>query len=170
MLPMPCVSLRDQFDLLLSHLAEACRICYRDRLVSLAVFGSVGRGTPRPDSDVDLLIVAEDLPQGRMRRMAQFERVESAMKPRLSELRRSGVETELSPVFKTPAEVHRDSPLFLDMTTDARLLYDREAFLQSALERLKAKLESLGARRIYLGNAWYWDLKPDFKPGDVIDL
>ena len=24
------------------------------------------------------------------------------------------------------------------------------------------------ARR--LGNAWYWDLKPDYKPGDVFDL
>jgi hypothetical protein len=49
-------------------------------------------------------------------------------------------------------------------------LYDREGFLQSALGRLKARLESLGARRIWRGNAWFWDLKPDFKPGDVIEL
>jgi hypothetical protein len=28
----------------------------------------------------------------------------------------------------------------------------------------------LDARRIWLGNAWHWDLKPDFKPGDVIEL
>jgi hypothetical protein len=31
-------------------------------------------------------------------------------------------------------------------------------------------LHELGARRVRLGSAWYWDLKPDFKPGEVFDL
>jgi hypothetical protein len=31
-------------------------------------------------------------------------------------------------------------------------------------------LAHLGARRVWLGNAWYWDLKPDYRPGDVFEL
>jgi len=42
--------------------------------------------------------------------------------------------------------------------------------LLQKLERLRARLAVLGARRIRRGNAWYWDLKPDYRPGDVFSL
>lgn len=158
------------FETLLGDLLEACRRHYGARLVSLAVFGSVGRGSPRPDSDIDLLIVAEALADGRMRRSAEFQAVETVVAPRLAQLRREGYNVELSPIFKTPAEVEQGSPLFLDMVEDARLLHDREGFLRAVLQRLKARLEQLGARRIWRGDAWFWDLKPDYKPGEVFEL
>lgn len=37
-------------------------------------------------------------------------------------------------------------------------------------DRLRARLSQLGARRIWRGNAWYWELKPDLKPGEVFAL
>ena len=49
------------YDALLADLTGACRQHYRDRLLSVAVYGSVARGMPRPDSDVDLLVVAQGL-------------------------------------------------------------------------------------------------------------
>lgn len=61
-------------------------------------------------------------------------------------------------------------PLFLDMVQDARILYDDERFLARYLTTLRDRLHQLGARRVWLGNAWYWDLKPDLKPGEVIHL
>ena len=76
----------------------------------------------------------------------------------------------LSPIFKTPAEVTAGSPLFLDMTDDARILYDRDAFLASAFSDFSARLARLGARRIWRDNTWYWDLKPDYKPGEVFEI
>jgi predicted nucleotidyltransferase len=155
---------------LLLSVTEACAKQYGESLVSVAVFGSVGRQTPRPDSDIDLMIVAGGLPSGRMKRMAQFEAVEQALQPVVERLRAAGLTAEFSPVIKTPEEVLRGSPLLLDMTIDAKLLFDRGDFLRSALDRLRRRLQELGARRIFRGNAWFWDLKPDFKPGDVIDL
>jgi hypothetical protein len=73
-------------------------------------------------------------------------------------------------VLKTPAEIEHGSPLLLDMVDDARILYDRDRFLERALAALRARLNRLGARRIWLGSAWIWDLKPDYKPGKVFDL
>jgi predicted nucleotidyltransferase len=155
---------------MLAQVLAACQQQYGDRLVSMAVFGSVGRGTPRLDSDLDVLIVAEGLPDGRLQRMAEFRSVEMVLAPHMAEARAVGLMSELSPVIKTPSEVLQGSPLFLDMVEDARLLYDRAGFLRSALDQFKARLDRLGARRIWRGNAWFWDLKPDYKPGEVIEL
>lgn len=164
------VTIRAEFEAFLCNIDDACRSHYRERLVSLAVFGSVGRGTPRPDSDVDLLVVADPLPDGRLARVDDFRLVEAALAPHRLAMRRAGLHTSLSPVLKTPAEIRRGSPLLFDMTSDARCLYDRETFFAGALGRTRARLEALGARRMWRGNAWVWDLKPDFRPGEVFEL
>lgn len=158
------------FDELAQRAADACRAHFGDRLVSVAVFGSVGRGTPGPYSDVDLLVVLEELPTGRFARQASFEPVERAVAPFIESLRRRGIETRLSPVLKTRAEAEAGSPLFLDMVEDARILYDREGFLAARLQRLRKRLSELGARRIPYAGAWYWDLKPDWRAGEVLEL
>jgi hypothetical protein len=56
------------------------------------------------------------------------------------------------------------------MVEDARMLYDRGGYLSKRLEQLKNRLDELGAKRVRRGNAWYWDLKPDYKPGEIIEL
>lgn len=163
-------TIQARFELLLARLLTASQERYGARLVSLAVFGSVGRGTPRIDSDVDLLIVADELPRGRLPRVAEFRDVEMTMAFALAQARASGLTADLSPVIETPAEVLQGSLLFLDMVEDARLLYDRANFMRQALSSFKARLDRLGARRIWRGNAWIWDLKPDYKPGEVFEL
>ncbi len=149
---------------LLNRLTSLCKEHYGERLISLAVFGSVGRGTPRPDSDIDLLVVAKDLPVGRIARVKEFAAVETALGAAIQG------RVELSPVFKTPEEIANGSPLFLDMVEDARMLFDRDDFFKTALKRLKEGLQRLGARRIWQGNAWYWDLKPDYKQGEIFEI
>jgi predicted nucleotidyltransferase len=148
----------------LDRLASLCKEHYGKRLVSLAVFGSVGRGTARPDSDVDLLLVVEGLSSRRLERVDEFSVIEHAMRDSLKD------NVELSPIFKTPEEIQQGSPLLLDMVEDVRVLFDRDNFLRNALTNLQARLESLGARRIWLGNVWYWDLKPDYKVGEVFEI
>jgi uncharacterized protein len=161
---------RPVFEALLQATRRAVEQHYGDRLISLAVFGSVGRGTPRPDSDLDLLLVVSGLPDGRMRRVEDFEIVEECLTLELAAAAKQGVFASLSPVFKTPAEAAAGSPLLLDMIDDARVLVDRDEFLNGVLARLRARLEQLGARRIWRGNAWFWDLKPDYRPGEEFEL
>jgi predicted nucleotidyltransferase len=164
------MTLTDRFDEVVKALVLACQRHYGPRLVSLAVFGSVGRGTPRPDSAIDLLVVVEDLPRGRVARVADFSRAEAEVVDILRRLRSAGLTTELSPVLKTPSEVEQGSLLFLDMLEDARILVDREGFLEKAFERFRARLARLGARQIWRGSSWFWNLTPDYKPGDVFEL
>ena len=159
-----------QYEALLADLTRACRRHYGDQLRAVAVYGSVGRGTPRFDSDVDLLIVADGLPDGRFPRVDDFRAVEEALVPRLESARGADLHPELSPIFKTRAELARGTPLLLDMTEDARILYDPDRCLAEALDRLRRRLRELGSRRIWKGDAWYWDLKPDYRWGDVIEL
>lgn len=167
---MTADSIRGVFDHLLDLLREKCENFYGPRLISLVVYGSVGRRAMNPESDIDFLLVADPLPNGRVKRAGEFAAVERTMAEELAKARAAGVHAELSPVFKTPCEVRMGSPLFLDMVEDALILFDRDGFFREELDRLRERLVRLGARRIWKGNAWIWDLKPSYKWGDEFEI
>ena len=50
---------------LVNGLVELIKTEYGDELVSVAVFGSIARGTARKYSDLDVLIIASRLPRSR---------------------------------------------------------------------------------------------------------
>jgi predicted nucleotidyltransferase len=162
--------LKEAYQAIVDRLKEEVSQYYGERLVSLVIFGSVARGTQRFDSDIDFLLVVKGLPRGRTRRMAEFSKIEEKLSATLRDAEKKGLSVELSPVIKTPEETESGSPLFLDMVEDARIDYDREKFFANRMAKLRARLADLGAKRRWQGNAWYWDLKPDYKPQDVFDL
>jgi predicted nucleotidyltransferase len=139
------------------------------RLVSAVVYGSVARGEARPDSDLDVLIVVDDLPQGpRARRALVAPAVDAAE----SLLQRTRPDGWISVVLKTPVEVERGGPLFYDMTLPGHVdvLHDPDRFMHGFLARLADRMAALGSVRRSTNGHPYWDLKPDWKPGDEIDL
>jgi hypothetical protein len=163
--------LKERFKELERRLLAEIRSFYGERLVSVILFGSVAREAQSFDSDLDLLVIAEGLPQGRMKRIREFGSVENKVEPFLKTLQqKEGINTYISAIIKSPEEAEKGSPLFLDMVEDAKMLFDRDGFFAAVLERLRKRLKELGSKRIWQGNAWYWDLKPDYKPGDVIEL
>jgi hypothetical protein len=154
----------------IAAIVRAVRAVYGPRLRAIALFGSVARRTARPQSDVDLLLVVDDLPRGRRARFETFCPVERALAPAIEELRRAGITTELSPVLRTPEDLRTASPLMLDLTEDAILLDDPDGLVDAALDDLRARLCRTGARRVWTGDTWYWDLKPDYRRGEIIRL
>ncbi|MBO3803307.1 MAG: nucleotidyltransferase domain-containing protein [Candidatus Brockarchaeota archaeon] len=154
----------------LSDLLQALRRRLGDRLVSLVVYGSVARGEARRDSDIDVLIVAEGLPNGRMRRSRIFEEVEEEVSESVKEAWARGYSVDFSPILKTPEEAAKLSPLYLDMVEDAVILYDEGGFFGKVLARLRERLRQLGAKRLRVGNKWYWILKDGYEAGEVISI
>ena len=161
-------SIIEKYDMILEALKNELKSFYGERLVSAVVFGSVGRRTPNYNSDIDILIIAEKLPTGRIKRIKEFGLVENSLESLIASLRNSGINTYISPVIKTPEEAAAGSPLFLDMTLDAQILIDKDGFFTNELDRLRKRLKVLGSKRINRGNAFFWDLKPDYKPNEDI--
>jgi predicted nucleotidyltransferase len=151
--------LAEPYRSLVNGLVELIKTEYGDELVSVAVFGSIARGTARKDSDLDVLIIASRLPRSRRERVQRFLNVKSELDPVLEKLLDEGYAITVSPVILTVDEANEIPPLFLDLTEDAAILYDKDNFLKELLTKLKAKLQEIGATRIWIGSKRYWKLK-----------
>jgi predicted nucleotidyltransferase len=158
-------------DDLFAAIREAAVATYSERLVALAIFGSWARGAATPASDLDLLVVAEPLPPSRMKRVREFRPVADATRAVRSRVwSAEGPEIELAPVFKTPHELAAGSPLYLDMTLWRVVLADRDDMLETFLKGLSGRMQALGSRRVPFKGGAFWDYKPDFRPGEVVEL
>lgn len=145
---------------LFEALASACRNFYGERLAALAVYGSYARGDQRPDSDVDLLVVADSYPPDISDRGREFAAVRAALP--------SGLARALSPVFFTPDEMRQGSLIFLDMTREVVILCDN-GVLRAYLDDLRSRLEKMGSYRVGRGRDAYWIMAPPgVKARDIV--
>jgi len=87
---------------LLNELELKLKEVFGDNLVSLVLYGSVARGDFRKDSDIDLLIILENLPKEKLLRQKLFIDVEKEIS--FDELYVKGYNTILSPILKTSEE------------------------------------------------------------------
>ncbi len=143
---------------------------YGEHLVTFAVYGSLARGVATAESDIDLLLIVEKLPQGRMPRIDAFtEHVENPPLKPIS-FANENYPLRISAIIKTPDEVKLGSLLFLDMTEHLKLLFDKGDFFAQYLDGLRAKMRAWGSEKRYRGGGYYWLLKPDLKPGEKFDL
>ena len=152
------------------ELDRAVRELYGSRLTSLVLYGSVARGDHRPDSDVDVLVVVKDPPRGWAQRKDEFRPVTDRLRGLERELARTGAYPHLSFLILSAEEASHTRPLYLDLTEDARMLFDKDRYMKTILDGLKGRMRELGSRRVYVGDMWYWDLKPGMRFGEVIEL
>jgi len=154
--------LNQLLDRLRNHFGE-------DVILAFALFGSVARGEARAGSDIDILIVHKELdfnPTGRFVKVF-FELKEEAEYKRL---KRSGLSPYPSPIFMSEQALWEYPLILLDILDHGLILYDT-GVLKKRLDALKKRLSELGSKKVILENGrWYWDLKPDWKPGEVIQL
>jgi hypothetical protein len=121
----------------LDEVVQHFRALLQERLVGLVLYGSRARGDARADSDVDLFLLAEGLPEDLWER-GRLLRFRSAQ-PRQPDL---GIRA------LTPREYARDlSPLDLDIAIDGRVLWDRDGFTASRLALIRKRLSEAGLYR-----------------------
>ena len=161
------VELEQQAERLLAALLDE----QGEHLVSFVLFGSVARGEAVPGSDLDVLIVLDAVPGARHERFALFARALDRMRREHGPLLAAGQPFDWSPILLSMAEARHHSPLYLDMTLEARILHDRAGFFGRVLDGLRERMRALGSRRVTLSDgSWYWDLKPGYRFGEIIEL
>lgn len=162
--------MQEPYKSLLEKLTKLLQEEFQDRLVSVVLYGSVARGNNRKDSDIDLLLVIKGLPKTITERVILFDKVERKLDDDIMRLMDEGYYVTFSPVLKTPEEAVRFSPIYMDITEDAIILYDRDGFFRKVLEKTRKRLKELGFERVWLSEkSWYWR-KRDYKLGEIIDF
>jgi predicted nucleotidyltransferase len=155
---------------LITKLVERLKEEFGDNLVSVVLYGSVARGDYRTDSDIDLLLVFEELPHGQFSRRDMVSWLEREVEREAPQRLEEGQYHMFSTILKTREEARHTAPFYVDMTTDAVILYDEDHFFSGVLDDLRVRMKELGSKKVYIGEKWYWDLKPDLKLGEIIEL
>lgn len=129
----------------------------KDKVLGIVLFGSLARnqGLPFPKSDIDLVVIAEDLPEDLFERAKYVRAIEKT--PSI-----------IQSIWMTEEEltdhIQARAGYILDMIHEGIIIFDR-GFLKKRIEKARGEIEEKGIRRI--GKCWVWDIK---RAGEVIEL
>lgn len=120
--------------------------------MAVVLFGSRARGDASPESDWDLLVLAEALPEATFDRHLFVARLLPSKLP-----------ARVSAVAKTPREFEaRLTPLYLDIALDGQILYDPQGYAADRLAEVQHLLAEAGLYReqTEAGDLWKWKKEP----------
>jgi hypothetical protein len=139
---------------------------------SIVLFGSVARGEQGQRSDIDLIVVADDFPESYSARLDLLSPIFNEVKTRKNYLNllNAGYHLSFSAVPYRPEDLAETPPLLLDVSQEGIIVYD-DGLMKSKLSEVKQRLLALGSKRVRTRNGkWYWILKPDLKPGEIVQI
>lgn len=158
----------------LKSVGEIAMGYYKDSLISIVVYGSVGRGKFTGCSDIDLLIVissSSDSVCGRIHLFHDNVINKAEQTEEYRELIDKKLPYRIMPIVYTVERLKNHPPLMLDMTEDSVILFDRDDTFLKEIKNIKERMRELGSKRVFLENgSWYWILKPDIKWGEIVKI
>ena len=162
------------FAPLIAEYTKTLYSMFGESLRAVAIFGSLARGDAVINqSDIDLLIIVDGWSEPIWDRLEQLKIARSRLREKneyklLLKRKIWPLIREYPLSTEEAKEFHR---IYLDMTFDRAIVYDKEDFLTKRLEQLSGQLLKLGARRVTLPDGkWYWILKSGLSMGDTLQL
>ena len=127
---------------------------------AVLLFGSVARGDAKPfrsyESDIDIIVVINDIPLDLGKRMLYKIDVES------------GTQSRVQAIWMTPKEleehIEAKSDYVLEAFESGIILFDTEGFIQQKRSDLFMELKTKGVSRLKWG--WSWNIKA----GEVVEM
>lgn len=121
--------MQKEYVRLIEEYCTAIKNHFSNRLISLFLFGSVARGEAKPESDIDIMVVADALPEDIGMRIKETNYIHESLKKSNAyiSLRISGISGLISDIFITPEEIKRHPPILLDIIDDGIILYDNSS-------------------------------------------
>lgn len=164
-------ALSRDYQRLLDRLLTLLREQMGERLLAVCLYGSLARGQVQRGSDVDLFIVV----QGEQKEAEElWTTAHRALyeTPEYEALTQQGIWPALSPFIVTQAFLAAETPwLLLEVQDHGLILYDPQGVLARKLEAVRQRMRELGTKKVMMPDgSWYWDIKPDWKPGEVFEL
>ena len=131
---------------LLNQTLTALREALGDSLIAVVLYGSQAIGEAHDQSDWDLLLIAENLPEKPLARHFFLKRALPV-----------DCRGAISLLAKTPMEFEaRVSPLYLDIALDGKILYDPKEYVAARLEKLKNLIARSGLYRLRSKDGEIW--------------
>ena len=121
----------------LDEFLKKCKEKFGDDLISIILFGSYARETATKYSDVDLLVIAKNLPKRRIDRHKVLRDIV------LEFIYRYGI--NISPILIEPRDLSpKDiNPLICGILTGYKIIYDKNNFWKNYLERIKPVIKRI---------------------------
>jgi hypothetical protein len=142
-----------------------------EKIRSIVLFGSIARGNASASTDLDLIVVSDAFPPNPSKAADRIIEAYQELKstPEYRKFREQGGYLNIDPIGYRARDLERAPPLFLDVTEDGILLVD-DGFMEGLLRELVKRMRRLGSRRVRTRRGWYWDLKPDYVFGEVVEI
>ena len=78
---------------------------------------------------------------------------------------------EPRPIFHSLDQLRSHPWILLDIAVEGVILMDHERLLERELALVRLRLSELGSRRVRNADgSGYWELKPDYRPGEVFSI
>jgi hypothetical protein len=143
---------QDLLKTILEEVLSLCRQTFKTRLVSVVLFGSYAQGTASPESDIDLLVIVQQLPADPE---PQEKLLDSIEIPILKKYHRC-----VSVILATPEavqnEVNRENPLFFGIWTGYSVLLDSGDFFRNCMEIVRHHIQR--SKPVFIDGRRRWNL------------
>jgi len=139
-------------------------------LLSVVLYGSVAKGRAKPSSDIDLLILYRKS-ENNLNEIYPEIVIKARETKEYEELIKEGIFVEISPYLVTVEELKENPLILLDIIDEGIVLYDKDESFKYLMEKFREKIKELGSRKVFLPDgSYYWELKPDWRPGEVVEI